>query len=246
MRNTKGKTYEEIYGVKKAKQLRKLRKNNAISQMKKQRKGKTHSEIYGKEKAILLSKDKSIRYSGEGNPNYKGNNLFINCQECNKEFEIKKCKEFTKKYCSMGCYTKSQSNKIERICQVCLNIYSTKPSINLLYCSRKCFKVDMKLEGNPNWKNGISFEPYNPNWTKELRLEIRKRDNFICKLCNLSEQESITKYGRVLSVHHIDYNKDNCTENNLITACVKCNSKVNKNRSYWTKYFKNILEEALV
>ena len=37
MSNTKGKTYEEIYGVKKVKELRKLRKDNAISQMKKQR-----------------------------------------------------------------------------------------------------------------------------------------------------------------------------------------------------------------
>lgn len=90
---------------------------------------------------------------------------------------------------------------------------------------REVFKGDK----NPNWQNGISFEPYTIDWTETLRRAIRERDNYICQLCN--------QYGN--SVHHIDYNKENCSPNNLITLCKSCNSKVNKNREYWSIIFRN-------
>lgn len=82
-------------------------------------------------------------------------------------------------------------------------------------------------EKNANWRGGKSFEPYSVNWTETLKKSIRKRDNYICQKCS--------QYGN--TVHHIDYNKKNCNPNNLITLCGKCNTKVNKNRSYWTNYF---------
>jgi len=86
-----------------------------------------------------------------------------------------------------------------------------------------------KLSGKNNWcwKGGISFEPYSVDWTETLKRSIRERDHYICKLCN--------RYGN--TVHHIDYDKKNCSPNNLITLCGSCNSKVNFNRKYWTNYF---------
>lgn len=81
-----------------------------------------------------------------------------------------------------------------------------------------------------NWKGGISYEPYSVDWTKTLKRSIRERDNYICQLCS--------QYGS--TVHHIDYQKKNCNSDNLITLCQGCNSKVNKNRRYWTDYFKRI------
>ena len=42
-----------------------------------------------------------------------------------------------------------------------------------------------------------------------------------------------------LKRNHINYDKQNCNPKNLITLCHSCNSKVNKNRKYWTNYFKN-------
>ncbi len=90
-----------------------------------------------------------------------------------------------------------------------------------------------KKENHPRWLGGISFEPYSLDWTETLRRAIRERDNYICKLCGKLQGD------RVHSVHHIDYGKKNCNPNNLITLCVSCNSKVNKNRNYWTNYFNN-------
>ena len=90
-----------------------------------------------------------------------------------------------------------------------------------------------KQSGNKNgrWLGGKSFEPYSTEWTNKLKQAIRKRDNYTCQECN--------NYGNI--VHHIDYNKENCNPDNLITLCRKCHSITNGYRQYWTKYFQNKL-----
>jgi hypothetical protein len=90
-------------------------------------------------------------------------------------------------------------------------------------------RLDIKGDKNPAWNGGSSFEPYSIDWTDTLKRSIRERDHYICQLCS--------QYGNY--VHHIDYNKKNCNPSNLITLCVGCNSKVNKNRNYWLNYFIN-------
>ena len=97
-------------------------------------------------------------------------------------------------------------------------------------------------KNNPNWKNGISREPYPFKFTQELKEKIRLRDKNICQLCQLSNEAHIKKFNHNLLTHHIDYNKNNLKENNLITLCRICNSKVNGDRDYWFAYFKYMLE----
>ena len=55
----------------------------------------------------------------------------------------------------------------------------------------------------------------------------------------MTERQCIKTSGRVLSVNHIDFDKSNCSENNLNTLCVGCNSFINKDREKWTMFFKN-------
>lgn len=86
---------------------------------------------------------------------------------------------------------------------------------------------------NPNWKKGISFLPYSSEFNKSLKEEIKKRDNYTCQHCGI-------KYS--LSIHHIDYDKNNNHQDNLITLCVKCNSKVNSHRDVWRLFFKAHIE----
>lgn len=87
-----------------------------------------------------------------------------------------------------------------------------------------------KGAGNPNWKGGMSFEPYPLAWTRELRQAIRQRDKFACQLCG--------EYP-AFDVHHIDYDKENCAPENLVTLCRSCHSKTNRNRNYWTELLGN-------
>ena len=84
------------------------------------------------------------------------------------------------------------------------------------------------MENNYSWKGGKSFEPYSVDWTKTLKRSIRERDRYVCQLCG---KEPST------SVHHIDYNKNNCNPNNLITLCKPCHQKTNFKRSKWIKHF---------
>ncbi len=85
-----------------------------------------------------------------------------------------------------------------------------------------------------NWKGGKSFEPYTSAFTKQLKQKIKGRDDYTCQLCGMTEED----YFQKLSIHHIDYNKDNCDTSNLITLCRSCNAKANFKRKYWSNLFK--------
>lgn len=74
-----------------------------------------------------------------------------------------------------------------------------------------------------NWIDGRSFIPYTKEFTEKLKNEIKKRDKFTCQLCGIEEKN----YFQKLSIHHLDYKKDNCKEENLMTLCRGCNAKVN-------------------
>lgn len=84
------------------------------------------------------------------------------------------------------------------------------------------------------WKGGISPTPYTSDWTRFLKISIRERDNYSCRICG-EKQGDIAHH-----VHHIDYKKENCNPDNLITLCIKCHGKMNVNREYWINYFKYI------
>lgn len=88
----------------------------------------------------------------------------------------------------------------------------------------------------PNWEGGISCLPYGKEWTARLRRQIKKRDGQSC------QNPWCSKKNKTLSVHHIDYNKQNCDPSNLITLCRSCNTKANKNRSFWTLLYSTIMQ----
>lgn len=74
---------------------------------------------------------------------------------------------------------------------------------------------------------------YPKEWTYTLRQSIKRRDNFTCYVCQ--DEENIVAY----HVHHIDYDKQNCCESNLITLCFSCHMKTNRDREQWQKFFED-------
>ena len=90
-------------------------------------------------------------------------------------------------------------------------------------------------KNNGMWNGGSSFEPYLDEWTESFKNKIRIRDNFTCQMpgCNIHQDKLKSK----LSIHHIDYNKQNNEEKNLISLCNSCHSKTNYNRQYWKNLF---------
>jgi len=97
----------------------------------------------------------------------------------------------------------------------------------------------LKGKESYSWIDGRSFEPYSPEFTVECKESIRKRDNYECQNCGMTEEEHLIVYGQVLQVHHIDYDKKNCKEDNLITTCLSCNIRANYNRNYWIEFYTN-------
>ena len=87
------------------------------------------------------------------------------------------------------------------------------------------------------WVDFIAQEPYCSIWTKEFKEMIKERDGYKC--LNPDCWKTSTK----LCGHHVDYNKKNCNPWNIITTCLSCNSRANKNRSKWQKFYQEITNE---
>ncbi len=101
-----------------------------------------------------------------------------------------------------------------------------------------CHRINFFGSGNPSWKGGISYEPYCPIWSdKEFKESIKVRDGFKClnPACN-------SKNSNDLTIHHIDYNKKNCSPSNLITVCRSCNSKANSDRKWHRAWYGAIIK----
>jgi hypothetical protein len=105
--------------------------------------------------------------------------------------------------------------------------------------TKKIMSDQRQGELNGNWKGGLSFLPYSSEFNYRTKESIRERDNRQCQKCGILETEHPIK----LAIHHVDYNKQKCCSNNLITLCKKCNSEVNGNRDYWKSFFVEKLQD---
>lgn len=192
----------------------------------------------------------AIGRTGEKSSLWKPRKVVI-CPFCKTPFEVSN-KTKNQKYCSLPCFNRAtkkyagennqnwKGGKAKLICQECGKSYEIKRchSFGSKHCSLKCHNIAIgkrqRGEKHPNWKGGISRYPYGFDFNKELKELVRKRDGYKCQLCGAPQEECFKK----LSIHHIDYNKENSNPTNLITVCNKCNSKVNFNRDEWGNVFK--------
>lgn len=173
--------------------------------------------------------------TGSNHPRWNVNRVrkCLDCDKSIKRIDAKRCKS-----CAMKNYLQNPKNHSQwkggkPRCIVC-----TK-EIN--YGSIKCQACELHSrtgKNHWNWKHGKSKEPYSYQWTEQLKERIRARDKYSCQLCTKAQTKELKQVKRKLPVHHIDYNKENCNENNLITLCLRCNTKVNQNRTFWTNYFR--------
>ena len=92
------------------------------------------------------------------------------------------------------------------------------------------------------WRGGISFAPYSLDWTRALKQSIRERDANTCQLCGIIQVDEAP------AVHHIDYDKKNCDQVNLVSLCRSCHTKTTYNREFWTGLFQTakLYEKVMV
>jgi len=94
--------------------------------------------------------------------------------------------------------------------------------------------ISLRTSGanNPNWQGGKKKEPYCQDWDRCLKDYILDRDGYSCM------NKDCWGTSSNLYVHHIDYDKKNCTPYNLVTLCCSCNSRANYDREYWKGYYR--------
>ena len=176
------------------------------------------------------------------------------CRQCHKIIKrnLSDIKRGRVKFCGQVCAKKfmifsnhpSWKGRFEKECLICKKIM-VLPRIRSrqrVTCSKDCYKIHLskKLSGNYThlWKNGKSREPYPITFNGFLKNKIRNRDKNTCQVCGVLEKMTRRK----LDVHHVDYDKDNLNDKNLISLCRSCHRKTNFNRNFWEKKFKGMLK----
>lgn len=129
---------------------------------------------------------------------------------------------------------KDRKDFVEKMREIVTKCHSNKENYPNYAFNNKHHNGSHAMEKNSNWKGGKSFEEYPPEFNEKLRDKIRKRDNNFCQLCyNTSFFNENPK--EKLHIHHIDYNKKNNDEDNLICLCRNCHVQTNFDREKWQK-----------
>ena len=165
----------------------------------------------------------------------------IRCVECNVVLNTRNRKQ---KRC-LKCYRKKikVENKTCLDCGVLINKYTLSKRChkcnNIYQWKHIRDRLTITGKNNPAYIHGQGNLPYPVSFSTLLKEKIRKRDNYTCQNCGCKESNHHRANKQIaLTVHHIDYNKMNCKENNLITVCNRCNIKANANIDYWFAYYK--------
>lgn len=94
---------------------------------------------------------------------------------------------------------------------------------------------------NPQWKGGRSFEPYCEKFTEEFKNRVRFFFNNTCVLCG----QKSTK--RKHDVHHVNYNKNTCCDNEtplFVLLCHRCHLSIRADETEYQKRFTNLINES--
>lgn len=187
-------------------------------------------------------------FAGANNPAWKGGPVTLTCAICNIVFDRERSayiEDQNHYYCSQECQHKGLSKFYSgqnsphvgewytESCYSC-NRPVTRPKWafrGMVFCNMKCFGIwkseNFSGSGNPAWKGGYN-NYYGPNWKRQAK-QARKRDNYTCQACGITQDENRRK----LDVHHItrfhdfdgDWKKANHLDN-LVTYCHSCHMSV--------------------
>jgi 5-methylcytosine-specific restriction endonuclease McrA len=176
--------------------------------------------------------------AGANNPNWKGGLIDKTCEICALAFKVKPVRSHAR-FCSLQCVGVSQrgragpsKQKVEKSCPVCRSSFAVLPSRidRNRTCSVSCARQLRRGSGNPNWNGGLSRLPYPHDFGRTSR-RIIERDEGRCHNpdCAGTDQRMTT--------HHINYDKQDCRDENLIALCSSCNSKANFGREGWQQFY---------
>jgi hypothetical protein len=152
-------------------------------------------------------------------------NIAVRCRHCAKVFW--KPKRFVEKrgglhgrhYCTARCASDSDKSQIVVYCANCSAQFSVRTSKansgKILFCTRKCKDEAQRIE------IGILKYDHYGNGNRVYRdraLRLKPNHCLICKLWVIA----------LLDAHHVDGNRENGDDDNLILLCVLCHAAVTR------------------
>lgn len=219
---------------------------------------KPHVQKKSKSGKLYCSKacsNKANAMTGALNPNYSGGPVKIACSVCGSEMiRAASQSKAESPVCSAACQSVLKSMRtgekqwkwnggpVSVKCDQCGADTPPRAKSQIAayakhFCGKICFaawkSANIVLDAHPNWLGGKSFEPYPTTWTFKLREAIRNRDGRQCRVCGKPEIDN----GARLTVHHIDYVKENLAPGNLASLCTTCHGRTNFNRPSWIAWF---------
>jgi len=161
--------------------------------------------------------------------------IFI-CKFCKKE-KIFNLFEKNRIYCSPICHYKDIKGKSN-------GRFHTQQAKEKMSKNRKGkLQYHLRGENSPNWKGGIIKTNSHIRASteyKEWRIEILKRDNFTCQICDYKSHTTI-KGKSDIQANHIkrfaDYPELRFISTNGITLCKKCHLMIAEHEEEWESYF---------
>jgi hypothetical protein len=215
---------------------------------------KTNNPSSRPEVAAKISKANS----GEGNPMFGTKNT-PEMKKKNSDYQKKRWSDPIFRQQMIDCHSGSNSatwkgGPIQLICEYCgitmIKSHNDGNQKKRHFCSMDCMHKGITVNGekNPNWRGGITFEPYCPKWTPELRERIRAFFDYECLLCGKPQEDNKTKTGKIfqLHCHHVFYNKQACCDRQEVhfaALCMNCHAKTGHNRERWQEIIHRIIDE---
>ena len=145
-----------------------------------------------------------------------------NCEYCKNEFLRRKKANTLRKYCSRKCSELNRRKRITVKCTNCGNSIEKKISQlknakhGFYFCNRECKEEAQKIDGKcpeirpDHYGTGTGEHHYRESMEEEIKLG--------CVDCS-----NKTEY--LLTVHHIDGNRQNNKKENLEVVCHNCHTK---------------------
>jgi len=190
----------------------------------------------------------------------------FNCLNCNKESIQKRQRTRPVRYCSSQCKSDYliKNNKINKVCIICNSKYSVdfKTAKKSVSCSKICYEKhrgnlkigECKYCGNDvfgrqttNRRKDYLFcskiccgrfkvktiEP-SPYSKKLYWNRIKNKEKICCEFCNIKDIH-------ILTIHHVDENRNNNSLDNLQLLCYNCHYKIHHKESLTlTNYIENL------
>ncbi len=183
---------------------------------------------------------------GSANPNWKGGPIAKVCEVCGEHYVVKR-PQAASRFCSLQCAGVAQRGVakktayaiVQKLCEVCSAPYSVPAAHAHRHhcCGQECSAVRRSRvyrgEKSANWHGGLSRLPYTHDF-RSISLDVIARAGCVCQnpACRGGDERMTT--------HHIDYDKQNNADENLICVCSACNSRANVDRPRWMAFYQHL------